>query len=206
MNAHDHICIIDDDEHVRESLRMLLEAADFAVRSYASANAFLSDDVFGAACVVSDLKMPGMDGFDLQREIAKRRHDLPLVMVSGHGRVDTAVRAMKAGAVDFLEKPFDTDTLISSIRRAIAIGEHIRTQIAETKTARRRLDLLTPREKNVLAEIVAGKSNKAAAESLRISPRTVEVYRAQIMNKTAAESLSDLVRLVIAARRTIPNT
>lgn len=206
MSAQAHICIIDDDQHVRQSLRMLLEAAAFAVRDYASAHDFLADDVFGAACVVTDLVMPGMDGFDLQREISRRRHDLPLVMMSGHGRVDVAVRAMKAGAVDFLEKPFDTDALIASIRRAIAIGERVRSEIAETKVARRRLDLLTPREKNVLNEIVAGRSNKAAAERLGISPRTVEVYRAQIMDKLGAESLSDLVRAVIAARRTIPNS
>lgn len=206
MAAIAHVCIIDDDEGIRDSIRMLLETADFAVRDYASAHDFLADDVFGASCVITDLLMPTMDGLALQRELSRRRHDLPVVMISGHGRVDIAVRAMKAGAVDFLEKPFKTETLLESIRRAIAIGERIRTQIAETKAARKRLDLLTPRERNVLNEIVAGRTNKAAAQKLGISPRTVEVYRAQIVGKLEAQCLSDLVRMTIAARRTIPSS
>jgi two-component system response regulator FixJ len=195
------ICIIDDDDDARVALRLLLETAAFTVRDYACATAFLANDVFGAACVVADLCMPGMGGLELQREIARHRGDLPVVIVSGHGEVDLAVQAMKAGAVDFLEKPVDGSQLLASIRRAIVIGEHIRTKNAQARAARHLLGLLTPRENHVLDELVAGQSNKAAAQKLGISPRTVEVYRAQIMNKLKAHGLPDLVHITIAARR-----
>jgi two-component system response regulator FixJ len=195
------ICIVDDDDEARTSLRLLLETEAFTVRDYASAAEFLGDNVLGAACVIADLCMPDMDGLALQREVAHRRGDLPVVFVSGHGEVDLAVQAMKAGAVDFLEKPVDAGLLLASIRRAIVIGEHIRTKNAEARTARHLLGLLTPREKHVLDELVAGQSNKAAAQKLGISPRTVEVYRAQIMNKLKAHGLPDLVHITIAARR-----
>lgn len=201
MNAGSPICIVDDDEAARSSLRMLLESADFFVREYATGIAFLADDVFGASCLVADVHMPEMDGLALQREVSRRRNDLPVVMVSGKGEVDVAVRAMKAGAVDFIEKPFNTEALLASIHRALSIGERVRVQAAETKTARKLLALLTPREKHVLNELVAGQSNKSAAQKLGISPRTVEVYRAQIMDKLEAHSLSDLVRTALAADR-----
>lgn len=203
MNTIPAICIVDDDGDIRRSLRLLLEAADFTVRDYASASEFLDADVFSAACVITDLCMPGIDGLTLQREVARRRGDLPVVIVSGHGEVDLAVKAMKAGAVDFLEKPLNVETLLSSIRRAIGIGEEIRARSAEARSARRLLALLTPREQHVLDELVAGQSNKTAAQKLGISPRTVEVYRAQIMNKLKAHSLSDLVRITLAARRPV---
>jgi two-component system, LuxR family, response regulator FixJ len=201
MNAGSPICIVDDDQAARSSLRILLEAADFFVREYATGSAFLADDVFGASCLVADVRMPEMDGLTLQREVTRRRNDLPIVMMSGYAEVDLAVRAMKAGAVDFIEKPFNTEALLASIRRAISIGERSRLQAAETKAARKRLALLTQREKHVLNELVAGSSNKAAAQKLGISPRTVEVYRAQIMDKLEANSLSDLVRTALAADR-----
>jgi two-component system response regulator FixJ len=203
MNNAPSICIVDDDYDIRTSLRLLLEAADFTVRDYASAAEFLDGDVFHAACVIADLAMPGMDGLSLQREVVRRRSDLPVVILSGHGEVDLAVKAMKAGAVDFLEKPVDVETLLTAIRRAIAIGEETRARSAEVRNARRLLDLLTPRELHVLDELVAGQSNKAAAQKLGISPRTVEVYRAQIMNKLKVKSLSDLVRITLAARRPV---
>lgn len=203
MNTIPAVCIVDDDGDIRASLRLLLEAADFTVRDYGSAAEFLDADVFGAACVIADLCMPGIDGLMLQREVARRRGDLPVVIVTGHGEVDLAVKAMKAGAVDFLEKPLNVETLLSSIRRAIGIGEEIRARSTEARSARRLLALLTPREQHVLDELVAGQSNKAAAQKLGISPRTVEVYRAQIMNKLKAHSLSDLVRITLAARRPV---
>ncbi len=203
MNPNSPVCIVDDDEAARSSLRTLLEAANFFVREYESGHAFLSDDVFGASCLVADVQMPEMDGLALQREVARRRSDLPVVMVSGYGEVGLAVRAMKAGAVDFIEKPFDTETLLACIRRAISIGERVRAQAAETKAARKLLAQLTPREKNVLNELVDGRSNKEAAHNLGISPRTVEVYRAQIMDKLKAHSLSDIVRTALAADRPI---
>lgn len=203
MNTARSVCIVDNDDETRASLRLLLEAADFAVRDYANAADFLGDDVFGAACVVADLAIPGMDGLSLQREVARRRGDLPVVIVSRQSEVNMAVRAMKAGAIDFLEKPVESDALLASIRRAIVIGEEIRARSAEVRSARRLLALLTPRERHVLDELVAGNSNKTAAQNLGISPRTVEVYRAQIMNKLKAGSLSDLVRLTMTARRTV---
>ncbi len=206
MHASRPVCVVDDDAHMRSTLRLLLEAAEFAVCDYASAHEFLAGDVFSAACVLADMQMPGMDGLALQREVSRRRHDLPLVMMSGYGRVDLAVRAMKAGAVDFIEKPFEVECMLASIRRAIEIGERVRNQIAETKAARKLLLLLTPREQHVLNELVAGKSNKDAAARLGISPRTVEVYRAQIMGKLEAQSVSDLVRITLAARRLLPSS
>jgi two-component system response regulator FixJ len=204
MHSRQTISVVDDDENTRRTMRLLLEAADFVVRDYASAHEFLDADLYGAACVVTDLNMPGMDGLALQREIARRRFDLPVVVMSGFGRVDLAVTAMKSGAVDFIEKPFDIETMLTSIRRAIEIGERVRLQVSETKTARKLLLLLTPRERHVLHELVGGKSNKDAALALGISPRTVEVYRAQIMGKLQAQSVSELVRLTLAASRTLP--
>jgi len=199
MDKHPPICIVDDDDDARQSLRLLLEAADFAVKDYPTADAFLSDDVFGAACLVADLRMPGMDGLALQREVTRRRQDLPVVIITGFGEVDLAVQAMKAGAADFLEKPFDGDVFLASVRRALSLAERSRTQAAQVKAARRLMTALTPREKSVLDELVGGLSNKAVAQKLGISPRTVEVYRAQIMTKLRADSLSDLVRTALAA-------
>jgi two-component system response regulator FixJ len=170
------------------------------VKDYPSADAFLKDDVACAACLIADLRMPGMDGFELQHEVTRRRHDLPIVFLSGYGEVDVAVRAMKAGAVDFLEKPFDSDTFLESIRRALAIGNSARTHSAQAKTARRMIASLTPRETDVMEGLVDGLSNKAVGQALGISPRTVEVYRAQIMTKLGAGNLSDIVRIALAAK------
>lgn len=204
MYASRPVCVIDGDTRLRQTMRLLLEAAEFAVRDYATAHDFLGTDLFGAACLVADVQTPGMDGLALQREVSRRRLDLPVVMMSSHKRVDLAVTAMKAGAVDFIEKPFDVETVLTSVRRAIEIGERVQARLAETKAARKLLVLLTPREQHVLNELVAGRSNKDAAVRLGISPRTVEVYRAQIMGKLQAQSVSDLVRLTLAARRTLP--
>lgn len=201
MDTCNPICIVDDDDDARDALRLVLEQAGFAVKAFASGDAFLLDDVFGAACLVTDLVMPGMDGFTLQREANRRRPDLPVIIMSGYGQVDHAVRAMKAGAVDFLEKPFESDAFVAGIKRAIAIGERIREDAAQAKAARRLTASLTPRERNVMQELVGGLSNKAVALKLGISPRTVEVYRAQIMVKLKAGSLSDLVRTALAAAR-----
>lgn len=199
MDMLSPICIVDDDDNARQSLRLLLESADYAVKDYPTADAFLGDDVFGAACLIADLRMPGMDGLALQREVSRRRQDLPVVIITGFGEVDLAVRAMKAGAVDFLEKPFDSEVFLDSVRRALSQAERMRTQAAQAKAARRLMTTLTPREKSVLDELVGGLSNKAVAQKLGISPRTVEVYRAQIMTKLRADSLSDLVRTALAA-------
>lgn len=199
MDKHTLISIVDDDAEARQALRLLLETANFAVKEYNCASAFLDDDVFEPACLIADLVMPAMDGLALQSEVNRRRRDLPVIIVSGFGEVDLAVQAMKAGAVDFLEKPVEPDTFLTSVYRALSIGEKARDLVTQNKAARKLVSALTPREKNVMDELVAGLSNKAVAEKLGISPRTVEVYRAQIMNKLQADSMSDLVRTALAA-------
>jgi two-component system, LuxR family, response regulator FixJ len=146
--------------------------------------------------------MPGMDGLELQEEIVRRGIDLPVVFMTGHGDVPLAVRAMRAGALEFIEKPFDDEALVATIRRALALDRNADQKIAEAKAARELLALLTPRERHVLARIVAGRSNKVSAYELGISPRTIEVHRARIMDKTKARSLSGLVRIALVAGET----
>ena len=201
MSNDSPVCVVDDDDDVRQCIRVLLESAEYAVKDYPTAEAFLADDIQSVACLVAEVRMPHMDGLTLQQEVAKRRQDLPVVILSGHGEVQLAVRAMKAGAVDFIQKPFNEKALLSSVRRAIEIGERTRNEAAEVRAAMRLLSLLTPREQNVLSDLVNGMSNKAAAQHLGISPRTIEVYRAQIMDKLHANSLSDLVRTAMVAAR-----
>jgi two-component system response regulator FixJ len=145
--------------------------------------------------------MPEMDGLTLQEEVVKQKRGLPVVIITGHGDVPLAVRAMKAGAVDFIEKPFDDEMLLSSISRALEIGNKTRSEAAEASAAERLLALLTPRERTVLDQLVVGRSNKVAAHELGISPRTIEIHRAHIMDKMNARSLSDLVRISLAAGR-----
>jgi two-component system response regulator FixJ len=142
-----------------------------------------------------------MSGLELQEEVARRHLDLPVIIMTGHGDVPLAVRAMKAGAVDFLEKPFDDEKMLASVRRALDIGSKARSRNAEAKAAKTLLESLTPRERGVLDKLVQGRSNKVVAYELGISPRTVEIHRAHIMGKMDASSLSDLVRVVLAAEQ-----
>ena len=193
------VLIVDDDGAVRDSMRALMESAGYSVKDYASANDFLKEPVLPDSCLITDIRMPEMDGLELQQEIAKRGLDLPLVVMTGHGDVPLAVRAMKAGALDFVEKPFDDEMMLASVKRALEIGRHERSRVAETKAAQDLVALLTPRERNVLEKLVAGRSNKVAAYELGISPRTIEIHRANIMDKMHARSLSDVVRIAIAA-------
>ena len=199
MNTQQPILIVDDDGEVRESLRALLEAAGYAVRSYSSATALLADELPSGACLVTDIRMPGMDGMELQEEIVRRGINLQVIIITGHGDVPLAVRALRAGATDFLEKPFSAEQILTSVKRALAIAGQVRDREAELKAARQRLALLTPREREVFDQIVAGKPNKVAAYELQISARTVEVHRAHIMDKMSARNLSDLVRISMAA-------
>ena len=194
------IFVVDDDPGVRDSLRLLLESADHPVRTYESAGQFLDERTAGA-CLITDIRMPDMDGLALQEEIVRRGSGVPVIIITGHGDVPLAVRAMKAGAVDFIEKPFDDELLLASVRRAVEIGRKTRGRAAEAATAERMLALLTPRERSVLEQLVVGRSNKVAAYELGISPRTVEIHRAHIMDKMNARSLSDLVRISLAASR-----
>lgn len=191
--------VVDDDFDVRDSMRALLESAGFAVRDYASAKSFLEGRPAQGGCLIADIRMPEMGGLELQEQIAARGIDLPIIFITGHGDVPLAVRAMKAGAVDFIEKPFDDATMLRSIRRALEFGLQTRSRAAEAKAAEDLLAQLTPRERDVLKQIVIGRSNKIAAYELGISPRTIEIHRAHIMGKMNARSLPDLVRITLAA-------
>ncbi len=190
--------VIDDDEAIRQSLAFLLQAAKLEVKTYASAMAFLDALPDAAAsCVITDIRMPGMSGVDLLRRMKELKIGVPVIVITGHGDVALAVEAMKAGAVDFLEKPFDDDVLLASVQSAL------KRQDGETKRHTERLEIegrlagLSNRERDVLGGLVAGRANKQIAFDLGISPRTVEIYRANLMNKMKAGSLSDLVRMAL---------
>jgi len=192
------IHVVEDDQPMRDSLVELLEDAGYTVRAYTRAEELLAR---GAAiepgCVVSDVRMPGTDGLTLLRRLRASGSALPLMLITGHGDISMAVTAMKAGAVDFLEKPFEADTLLAAVAAA---SRHRLSDIngEDAETARRCLKKLTSREYEVFERLVAGKSNKEAAAELGISPRTVEFHRAHIMEKTAAKGLPELVRLWLA--------
>lgn len=202
MTAPDRptVFVVDDDEDVRDSLHALLESAGWPVEQFASAADFLaSAGLERGGCLVTDVRMPGMDGLALQAALAERGAGLPVIVVTGHGDVPLAVQAMKAGAVDFLEKPFDDEQLLASVSRAAALRLQDQERQAAASAARARLETLTPRERQVLDLLVQGHPNKAIAFELDISPRTVEIHRAHLMEKMDARSLSDLVRAAIAA-------
>jgi len=196
----DPILIVDDDADVRDSLRALLESAGFQVRDFDSAKSVLADShLADGACLIADIRMPDMDGLALQEELVNRRVELPVIIVTGHGDVPLAVRAMKAGAVDFIEKPFDDELLLQSIKVALSRGKETRDQTSLAQIATARIALLTERERQVLERLVAGQANKVIAYELDISPRTVEIHRAHVMEKMEARSLSDVVRLALSA-------
>lgn len=195
------VFVVDDDADVRDSISVLLESAGMTVVSFPSGKQFLAEAASAQGCLVADIRMPDMSGLELQDELVSRKVELPVIIITGHADVPLAVRAMKAGAVDFLEKPFDDELLLDSIRRALDMGSRSRTRSAESQAARQMLELLTPRERLVLDKLVTARSNKVAAHELGISPRTVEIHRAHIMDKTRASNLSDLVRLVLTAER-----
>jgi two-component system response regulator FixJ len=193
------VVVIDDHEAVRGSIRALLESAGLAVKDYSSAIAYLSDPMAGGDCLLVDLRMPQMSGLELLAELTSRQAQIPIILVTGHGDVTRAVAAMKAGAFDFIEKPFDDETLLLSIRRALSAGRENRDSAAENLAASELLAILTGREREVMDQLVLGKSNKLIAHALGISPRTVEIHRARLQEKLKARDLSDLVRLARAA-------
>lgn len=193
------IVIVDDDDAIRESLRALLEVSGLRVKDYPSARSFLADRATHGDCLVTDIRMPDMDGLELQEEILRLKLNIPVIVITGHADVPLAVRAMKAGAVDFIEKPFDRDIIVRSIERALEMSRQHRDRNADAKAAQELLALLTPRERDVLEKLVAGRPNKVAAYELGISPRTIEIHRARIMDKMRARSLSDVVRISLTA-------
>ncbi len=191
--------VIDDDADARDSLAFLLSTADVPVATYPSARAFLSVAAEAHGVVITDVRMPEMDGLELVRRLNDMGVKLPVIVMTGHGDVPLAVEAMKAGVVDFLEKPFDDETMLSAIRSALARTGEADAQEGERAEFRRRIDSLSTRERQVLEGLVAGKANKVIAYDLDISPRTVEIYRAHVMTKMQAQSLSELVRMALVA-------
>ena len=193
------IFVVDDDAAIRDSLRMMLETAGYTVRDFASAQSFLSDPDLRGGCLIVDIRMPGMGGLELQEELVRRKANIPVIVMTGHADVPLAVRAMRAGAIDFVEKPFDQERMLQSVSDALAAGERAQSRAAEAKQARELLNLLTPREREILDQLVKGHANKVVAHQLGISPRTVEIHRASIMEKLHARNLSNVVRTALAA-------
>jgi two-component system, LuxR family, response regulator FixJ len=198
------IHVVDDDDAVRDSLRFLLEPEGWTVRTYDSATALLDTELGAAGCVLTDFHMPEIDGLELQARLAAQGTLLPVIIITGHGDVPAAVRAMRAGAVDFLEKPFSEEGLMDAIRRALEANCRALAVSADATQAARRIAGLTPREREVLALLVTGKSNKEMALVLGTSPRTIDVHRARVFQKLDADTLPDLVHLVLAARQGTP--
>jgi two-component system response regulator FixJ len=191
--------IIDDDGAVRDSLVFLLRTARYEVRSYDSAVTFLADfKADGPGCIITDVRMPEVSGIELLHRLKERGIDLPVIVITGHGDIALAVEAMKAGAVDFLEKPFDDERVVAAIASALDRSRMQAGRSAGRAQIAARLATLSQRERQVLDALVAGAPNKSIAHDLGISPRTVEVYRANVMTKMEAGSLPELVRMVLA--------
>lgn len=191
--------IVDDDAAVREGLSALLAAKRYKVETYPSAEAFLeaiSPDREG--CLIADIRMAGMSGMELQRELSRRGMPIPVVIITGHGEVPLAVAALKAGAVDFLEKPFDSDAILASVEEAMRRLGKAKAQGFERATIAERAATLSAREREVMDLVVTGQPNKVIAHRLGIAIRTVEIHRARVMEKLGARNLSELVRMVIA--------
>ena len=200
--ADELVHVIDDDPAVRDSLAFLLETANLSPRTYDSAVDFLEAlPEVTSGCVVTDVRMPEMTGIVLVRRLKGQGFRLPIVMITGHADVPLAVEAMKAGVADFIEKPFDDEVLLAAIHAALRDGEKDRQGAAEAAEICARMDILSGREREVLGGLVAGHANKVIAFDLGISPRTVEIYRANVMTKMKAASLSELVRMAMLAER-----
>jgi two-component system, LuxR family, response regulator FixJ len=199
--AQQVVHIIDDDEALRESLAFLLRTAKLEVKSFDSAKTFLDalpDE--SLACVITDVRMPDMSGIDLLRRLRERKVGVPVIVITGHGDISLAVEAMKIGATDFFEKPFNDDLLLASVHAALDHQHDQTKRDAERAEIEQRLATLSAREKDVLAGLIDGRANKQIAFDLGISPRTVEIYRANLMNKMQADSLSDLVRMALVVQ------
>jgi two-component system response regulator FixJ len=200
MQPEPIVYVIDDDDAVRQSLEFLLRTAGFTARSFESAKAFLEImPELRSGCIITDVRMPGISGIDLLRRVKELGVDIPVIMITGHGDISLAVEAMKIGAADFLEKPFDDDQLLAALRATLSRDAGMAQRNAELTKIHEKLATLSNRERQVLEGLVAGSANKTIAFDLGISPRTVEIYRANLMTKMAANSLSDLVRMAMMA-------
>jgi len=196
MRAAATVFVVDDDASVRRSLTRLLEAAGYTVEAFASAREFLNAaQAPGASCLVLDLRMPGSSGLDLQKTLAQAVHRIPIVFVTGHGDIPMSVQAMKAGAIDFLTKPYAAKDLLDAIRRALDKDTTDLGREARTRSIHARVETLTPRERQVFALVVTGMLNKQIAAQLGVVEKTVKVHRARVMDKMRAGSVAELVRL-----------
>jgi len=190
------VFVIDDDASIRKSLSRLLRSAGYTTETFTSAEEFLGRDHFdGVGCILLDVKMPGLSGTDLQEELSKADYHMPIIFITGHGNIPMSVQAMKKGAVDFLTKPFDDKKLLQTIEKAIEKDTHARAEYGESLDIRRRIELLTPRENEILPYIITGMLNKQIASKLGISEKTVKVHRGRIMEKLRVDSVAQLVRL-----------
>ena len=197
MTAEPTVYVIDDDAAVRDSTAFLLETADLKVRTYESAEMFLAEPDRTPGCIITDVRMPGIGGLELARRIRDSGSSEPVIVITGHADVPLAIEAMRAGVIDFVEKPFDDEVLLGSIKRVLGQAEGALSAEGQRREMASRFDSLSPRERDVLVGLVQGQANKAIAYDLSISPRTVEVYRANLMAKMKAQSLSELVRIYL---------
>ena len=196
------VFIVDDDEAVRDSLGMLMKSIGLDSESFVSAAEFLEAyDPDRAGCLVLDVRMPGLSGIDLQERLAGMHSMLPVIFITAHGDVPMAVHAMQAGAVDFLQKPFNEQTLLDRVQQALDQDLENRGVLRRREEVRARIESLTPRENEVMGMVAEGKANKVIAIDLGVSERTVEIHRARVMQKMKAESLPHLVRMVMVARQ-----
>jgi len=196
-DANPTVFVVDDDPSIRESLGLLLSSAGYGVKTFSSAKEFLKSErrTSGPACLVLDVKMPGISGLDLQAELASLNYAIPVIFITGHGDIPMSVQAMKKGAVDFLSKPFNDDQLLDAVKAAILKDEQIRSGLDEQKSIMKRLESLTPREHEILTYLIAGMLYKQIASELKISERTVKAHRKQVFEKVGVASIADLVRL-----------
>ncbi len=200
MQPEPIIYVIDDDDAVRQSLEFLLRTAGHTVHGFESAKVFLEIlPELRSGCIITDVRMPEISGIDLLRKVKELGADIPVIVITGHGDISLAVEAMKLGAVDFLEKPFDDDQLLAALKSTLSRDADMAERKAEITKINDKLAALSNRERQVLEGLVAGNANKTIAFDLGISPRTVEIYRANLMTKMAANSLSDLVRMAMMA-------
>jgi FixJ family two-component response regulator len=196
VDTQDIVFVVDDDPSVREALARLIRSAGLRVEAFASAEEFLNRPGADApSCLVLDVRLPDLSGLDLQRRMVEANNEIPIVFITGHGDIPTTVRAMKAGAIEFLTKPLVEGDVLESIRHAIALDRRVREHHAELAELRARYASLTPREQEVMEWVVSGLLNKQIAGELGISEETVKVHRGHVMRKTAADSLADLVRM-----------
>jgi two-component system response regulator FixJ len=198
MHPEPTVFIVDDDKEVREAIELLMTSIGLATQSFPSAQAYLdSFDPNRPGCLILDVRMKGMSGLDLQQRLAAEALHPPIIMITGHGDVPMAVRAVKSGAIDFIEKPFNDQVLLDAIHRALERDDENRGQASRLADIRERIERLTPREREILEQVAAGKRNKVIAADLNISQSTVEAHRAKVMEKMEARSLSDLMRMLL---------